>query len=86
MIQPPKMPPLALMSDQASDPCVRRAGGSRRDGAAPPAFHPVPPPGTGDLQALVRRIAAVGPRAGQKAFTLISSPESAPSSNGCVAT
>ena len=89
-------------------------GAYRSDGAAPPVFHPVPPPATADLQALVQRIAerlgrllerrglierdaenawlsgdsgevgalddlighsityriAVGPRAGQKVFTL----------------
>ena len=89
-------------------------GAYRSDGTAPPVFHPVPPPDTADLQALVQRIAerlgrmlekrgllerdaesawlngepaeagalddlighsityriAVGPRAGQKVFTL----------------
>ena len=89
-------------------------GAYRSDGTAPPVFHPVPPPATADLQALVQRIAerlgrmlerrglierdaenawlsgdsgevgalddlighsityriAVGPRAGQKVFTL----------------
>ena len=44
-------------------------GAYRSDGVARPVFHPVPPPDTADLQALVQRI-AVGPRAGQKVFTL----------------
>jgi len=37
--------------------CRRVRGHCASDGVAPPVFHPVPPPDTADLQALVERIA-----------------------------